>query len=102
MPRRPPRSALFPSTTLFRSKAPTVTITDDEPATTANIAGGDVVYTFTFSEAVTGFDATDITVGGGTKGTFTAVSSTVYTLAVRPTEHTPDGTTPSNVACRLP
>src|SRR5258707_858843 len=62
------------------TKAPTVAITDDEPAATANIAGGNVLYTFTFSEAVTGFDATDIVVGGGTKGTFTAVSSTVYTL----------------------
>ncbi len=41
--------------------APTVAITDDE-AGIANIAGGDVVYTFTFSEAVTGFDTTDVTV----------------------------------------
>ncbi len=65
------------------TKAPTVAITDDE-AGTANIAGGDVVYTFTFSEAVTGFDASDVTVANGTKGAFTAVSSTVYTLAVTP------------------
>jgi hypothetical protein len=41
--------------------------------------------TFTFSEAVTGFDATDITLGNATKGTFTATSSTVYTLVVTPT-----------------
>ena len=66
------------------TKAPTVVITDDESGV-ANIAGGDVVYTFTFSEPVTGFDATDVTVANGTKGTFTAVSSTVYTLAVTPT-----------------
>jgi hypothetical protein len=63
---------------------PTIAITDDEPAT-GNIAGGDIVYTFTFSEAVTGFTIGDITVANGTKGTFTAVSSTVYTLVVTPT-----------------
>ncbi len=42
--------------------------------------------TFTFSEAVTGFDADDVTVAGGAKGAFTATSAAVYTLAV-----TPDG-----------
>lgn len=63
---------------------PTVTITDDE-AGVANIAGGNVIYTFTFSEDVTGFDASDVTVTNGSKGLFTAVSPTVYTLAVTPT-----------------
>jgi hypothetical protein len=63
--------------------APTVTISDDE-AGTANIAGGDITYTFTFSEPVTGFTADDITVVNGTKGTFTPVSSTEYTLVVTP------------------
>ena len=63
--------------------APTVTITDDEPGT-ANIAGGSVVYTFQFSEAVTGFDASDVTVANGTKGTFTAIDADTYTLAVTP------------------
>ncbi|MDH4286847.1 MAG: Ig-like domain-containing protein, partial [Gallionella sp.] len=62
---------------------PTVTITDNE-AGTGNIAGGDITYTFTFSEAVTGFAAGDIVVTGGTKGVFTAVSGTVYTLVVTP------------------
>ena len=41
--------------------------------------------TFTFNEAVTGFDAADITLGNATKGAFTATSSTVYTLVVTPT-----------------
>lgn len=63
--------------------APTVTITDDE-AGTAIIAGGNVVYTFSFSETVTGFAVGDITVVGGTKGVFTPVSGTVYTLVVTP------------------
>ena len=44
----------------------TVTITDDE-AGTANIAGGSILYTFQFSETVTGFDAADITVVNGTR-----------------------------------
>ncbi|MDP2831775.1 MAG: Ig-like domain-containing protein, partial [Pseudomonadota bacterium] len=63
--------------------APTVTISDDE-AGTANIAGGEVIYTFQFSEAVTGFDATDVAVVNGVKGTFTAVDADTYTLAVTP------------------
>src|SRR4029077_14167886 len=61
-----------------------VVISDDE-AGTANIAGGDVVYTLQFSETVTGFTATDITVVNGTKGTFTAVDGDTYTLVVTPT-----------------
>ncbi|WP_390521704.1 Ig-like domain-containing protein, partial [Vibrio fortis] len=61
--------------------SPTVSISDD----TTGTATGDITYTFTFSEAVTGFTADDITVSGGSKGTFTAVSGTVYTLVVTPT-----------------
>ena len=61
----------------------TVTITDDE-AGTANIASGSILYTFQFSETVTGFDAADITVVNGTKGTFTAVDGDTYTLVVTP------------------
>ena len=60
---------------------PTVVITDDKTAVT-NAA---VTYTFTFSEAVAGFTADDITVANGTKGALTAVSTTVYTLVVTPT-----------------
>jgi Ca2+-binding RTX toxin-like protein/methionine-rich copper-binding protein CopC len=65
-------------------QAPTVVITDDE-AGTGNIAGGNITYTFTFSESVTGFEAQDVAVVNGVKGLFTAVSSTVYTLVVTPT-----------------
>ena len=70
--------------TLNPATALTVTITDDE-AGTATIAGGSILYTFQFSETVTGFDAADITVVNGTKGTFTAVDGDTYTLAVTPT-----------------
>ncbi|MFA6143613.1 MAG: Ig-like domain-containing protein [Sulfuricurvum sp.] len=65
------------------TKAPTVTITNDQVGT-ANIAGGDIVYTFTFREEVSGFDATDIGVANAIKGAFLQVSSTVYTLLVTP------------------
>lgn len=79
-----PNTVATQSVQIVDTKAPTVVITEDESGV-GNIAGADIVYTFTFSEAVTGFDATDVTVVNGTKGTFTAVSSTVYTLAVTPT-----------------
>ncbi|MBI1291643.1 SUMF1/EgtB/PvdO family nonheme iron enzyme [bacterium] len=51
-------------------------------------------FTFTFGEAVTGFDDSDVTVTGGTKGTFTPVSATVYTLDVTGT----GGTVTASVA----
>jgi len=60
--------------------APFVTITDDTPGT----AIGDVTYTFTFSEDVVGFTIDDITITGGTKGTFSTVSASEYTLVVAP------------------
>ncbi len=41
--------------------------------------------TFAFSEDVTGFATGDVTVTGGTKGAFTAVDGSSYTLAVTPT-----------------
>lgn len=61
---------------------PTVTITDNVSAASAT---GDVTFTFTFSENTgTSFAASDITVTGGTKGTFTLVSGTSATLVVSP------------------
>ena len=59
---------------------PTLAITDN----TAGTATGDVTFTFTFTEAMTGFTSSDITVTGGTKGTFSG-SGTTYTLVVSPT-----------------
>ncbi|MFH0710714.1 MAG: Ig-like domain-containing protein [Pseudomonadota bacterium] len=64
--------------------APTLTISDDEPSTTANIAGGSIAYTFTFGDTVTGFTADDITVTGGGKGAFSG-SGITYALVVTPT-----------------
>jgi hypothetical protein len=64
--------------------APTVTITDDNGGTV--YAGQNVTFTFTFSEAVTGFTTGDVVVTGGTKGAFTATTALVYTLVVTPTD----------------
>lgn len=50
-------------------------------------ATGVYTYTFTFGETVTGFDATDVTVTNGSKGTFSG-SGTTYTLQVTPTAST--------------
>ena len=62
---------------------PSVAITDNKSGT-LNLAGGDITYTFTFSEAVTGFDASKITLANGTKGAFTSVDGSHYTLVVTP------------------
>lgn len=64
-------------------KNPTLSITDDESAQTANIASGNITYTFSFSETVVGFTADDVTVSGGTKGLFSGSGST-YTLVITP------------------
>ena len=66
--------------------APSVAITDDEPGT-ANIAGGSILYTFTFSQPVNGFTVGDVVVAGGTKaGAFASGvdGSSVYTLVITP------------------
>lgn len=66
--------------------APTVTITDSVDGATAT---GNVTFTFTFSEAVTGFESSDITVSNGTKGTFTMANDGLSaTLVVIPTSNT--------------
>ncbi|WP_430755249.1 beta strand repeat-containing protein [Magnetovirga frankeli] len=58
-------------------------MTDD----TSGTATGDITYTFTFSEAVTGFTVDDVNVTGGTKaGSFASGTDgdSVYTLVVTP------------------
>ncbi len=59
--------------------APTVAITANVPDTTAVSL---ITYTIKFSENVTGFDTTDITITNGTKGTFTVVDGSTYTVVV--------------------
>ncbi|MCP4827228.1 MAG: hypothetical protein GY892_24395, partial [Shimia sp.] len=61
---------------------PTLTITDN---ITDPVTSGDVTFSFAFSEPVSDFTAADITVTGGTKGTFTGNDGdSTYTLAVTP------------------
>ena len=77
----------------------TLTITDDV-TTAADIAAGDVTFSFNFSEDVTGFDVSDITVDGVTDivDGFTG-SGRTYTLEVSlPTTPTNDGTLTVTVA----
>ena len=69
------------ATASWDATAPTVAI-GGVPERINSTAKLDV--TFTFSEDVTGFDATDVSVSGGTAGTFRAVSGTEYTLQVTP------------------
>ena len=61
--------------------APTITVTDDVPGT---LTAGTVTYTILFSEPVTGFTASDVSVAGGTKGVFTSINPSSYTLVVTP------------------
>ena len=60
---------------------PQVSITDNTPGT----ASGDVLFTFTFSEPVSGFTVGDIALTNGTAGTFTQIDASTYTLLVTPT-----------------
>ena len=76
-----PASAVSATAAWDDGVLPTVTISgvpDRISSTTAFTA------TFTFSESVTGFTTADVTVTGGTKGAFTEVSATSYTLAITP------------------
>jgi hypothetical protein len=68
----------------FDTTRPSVTIADNVAA--GEVATGPVVYTFTFSEAVTGFNAADVIVAGGTKGALqTVTAGLVYRMTVTPT-----------------
>jgi len=65
--------------------APTLAIVDDAAGSITNIADGDVAYTFTFSEAVTGFDFSDIAITNGSAvvADFSGSGDT-YTLVLTP------------------
>ena len=65
-----------------QGNAPTATVTTTAPNPT-NLDG--IPFTVTFSEGVTGFDQSDLTVTNGTASGFTAVSPTTYTFTVAPT-----------------
>src|SRR3989454_5467690 len=85
MIRRPPRSTLFPYTTLFRSHIPTV-LGGDVP--TYNLP--DVKETLRFTPEV----LADIFLGKITKGSDARIAS-------RSEEHTSELQSPCNLVCRL-
>lgn len=60
--------------------APTLSITPDTTTTTDN----PILFTFQFSEVVTGFTLSDLQLTNGSAGTFTAVDGDTYTLRVTP------------------
>ncbi|MDV7391378.1 Ig-like domain-containing protein, partial [Arthrospira platensis SPKY1] len=69
-------------TRIYDITPPTVTLTTDA-ADTVNAA---FTVTATFSEDVTDFNASDITVANGTVGNFEVVNATTYTFEVTPTD----------------
>ncbi len=71
----------FTRTYALAGTPPTVTISSSTSSTTQT---NPIPVTITFSEAVTGFDVNDITVGNGTKSNF-AGSGTSYTVDITPT-----------------
>src|SRR5690606_5838490 len=77
-----PSVAATPQTRPFdTSTPPGVAITDD----TGGTASGNVTFTFTFTEPVNGFTASDVEVSAGSKGAFTGDDGdSVYTLVVTP------------------
>ena len=68
-------------TTAYDIISPTVTIT----STVVNPTNAAFITTVTFSEAVIGFDITDITLSNATASNFTVTSSSVYTALITPT-----------------
>jgi len=67
------------ATVTYDVTVPTVSITPNSATTNAS----PITFTFTFSESVTGFTSTDVTVSNGTAGAFSG-SGAAYTLAVAP------------------
>ena len=74
--------------------APTVSVTHAQP----NTIPGARTFTFTFNEAVSGFTIDDISVANLTKGAFTTVNASTYTLIVTPTSSI---TTPVNATINI-
>lgn len=73
---------LFISVNLYAG-VPTLTINDDTAAATTNTS---IIFSFTFSEGVTGFDDTDVSIVNGSylNNSFIVNSNSNYTLSVIP------------------
>ncbi len=64
----------------FDATAPELVLKTDAPATTNT----PFVVTFTFTEAVTGFEAGDVEISNGAAGNFTKINATKYTATITP------------------
>jgi large repetitive protein len=80
----------------YDTLAPTVSLVRTGSGTLKS--GQTDTITFTLSEAATDFAVGDITVSGGTLSSFTATSSTVYTVIFTPTADTASGSGSVSVA----
>jgi hypothetical protein len=96
-----PSAAAAPSGASVDLQPPTLAVTDSVPAA---VTSGPVTFTFTASEpigtALGGFDASDVTVTGGTVTTPLAQvgTSNLYTITVTPTAGVASGTVGVSVA----
>ena len=88
-------SSLTLTTFDIDTTAPTMTITATEVSDGDTSNDTTIALTFTSSQATSNFIAGDITVAGGSLGSLTAVSTTVYTATFTPSS---DGATTINVA----
>ena len=68
----------------YDGTTPTITISSSSSNPTYT---SPIPITITFSENVTGFDVTDLTIGNGTASNFIAVSPKVFTVTVSPTTY---------------
>ena len=90
------------STVTLDKTAPTVAITSSTATSGSTTSATTLSYTATFSESVTGFDATDLTISGTANGgspaasNFVPVSGSVYTFDVL--RGTSDGTVIVSIA----
>ena len=66
--------------TIYDNTKPTITIS----STATNVTNAPFITTFTFSEAVTGFDVSDVSVGNATVSNFASTSASVYTALITP------------------
>src|SRR5260370_32193291 len=97
MIRRPPRSTLFPYTTLFRS------VLDASPTATAGTAATNedhtVSGTLSFTQGASDDGGDGVTLVNS--GTFTTADGALVTLSGRSEEHTSELQSHLNLVCRL-
>ncbi|MEQ9300229.1 MAG: Ig-like domain-containing protein, partial [Cyclobacteriaceae bacterium] len=80
---------------LYDGTAPTVAITSTANTPTNS---NPIPVTITFSEEVTGFDISDLTIGNGTAGNFATADDIIYTVDVAPTA---DGSVTVDIAAAI-